>query len=178
MFGTRTKSMRVCVVGVAIAASLAIGALGCAGQRAPAEPKAAPGSAAATPMEAPAPTAKGAPPAAEPAQKLKYTKEVVIHTADLHGKVKGRAGKSITIEPLVATSEKLPLKGNKGAIYRETTTQDQWLLLAEIVVTDTMVAGQPISVEIVDEKKDVLLDGKKVNHFIPGTMVRLRWEWE
>jgi hypothetical protein len=169
--------MRVCGVGVATAAALALGALGCAGQRAPAEPTPPPAPAAAAPLAAPAPTANAAPPPAEPAAQAPKQNVVVIHTADLHGKVKGRAGKHITIEPLVATSETLPAKGNKGAIYRE-YTKDQWLLLADIVISDTMVPGKPMAVDIVDEKKDVLLDGKKVNHFVPGAVVRLRWEWE
>lgn len=174
MFGTRTKSMRVW--GVGIAASLAALALGCAG-RSPAEPKPTPRPAAEAPLVAPAPTAKAAPPVDAPPPPKPTQNEVVIHTADLHGKVKGRAGKHITIEPLVSTSQTVPVKGMKGAIYRE-STQDQWLLLAEVVISDTMVPGKPIAVDIVDEKKDVLLEGKKVNHFVPGTMVRLRWEWE
>jgi hypothetical protein len=170
--------VRVWRAGAAIAASLAVFALGCAGQRAPAEPRPAPPPLAVAPLAAPAPTAKASPPVAEPPPPPpKQQNEVVIHTADLHGKVKGRAGKHITIEPLVATSQTVPVKGNKGAIYRE-STQDEWLLLAEVVIADTMVPGKPIAVDIVDEKKDVLLGGKKVNHFVPGTMVRLRWEWQ
>jgi hypothetical protein len=105
---------------------------------------------------------------------------VVVHQADLHGKVKGRAGKHLTIEPLVATSMTLPAKGNKGSIFREIkqdSGDNDWLLVAEVVVANTMTAGKNVDVDIVDEKKDALLNGQKVNHFAPGTMVRLRWEW-
>jgi hypothetical protein len=175
-FGARAKTARWLKFGmhgatIGLGALLALGALGCGGGSAPPAPaKPAEAKAAKPPPPAPPPTASAPPPTKN---------EVVIHQADLHGKIKGRAGKKVTIEPLVATSEILPVQGNKGALYREQpNAQDEWVLVADIAIARTMVAGQDILVDIVDEKKDARLDGKKVNHFVPGTMVRLQWQWE
>jgi hypothetical protein len=114
------------------------------------------------------------------AEPLKYTTEVVIHQAEIHGKIKLRAGKKLVVEPLVSTSSTLPLKGNKAQVFRvieKAGTGNDWLLIAEAEIGADYVVGKNIEVSIVEEKKDVLLDGKKVNHWLAGTMVRVLWQW-
>jgi len=112
----------------------------------------------------------------------KYTTEIVIHQAEVHGKVKLKAGKKLIVEPLVATSTTNPQKGNKAAVFRsigKRGTDGDWLLIAEGEVAETWIAGsgKNIEVNVLDEKKDALIDGKPAFHFAPGTVVRVRWEW-
>jgi hypothetical protein len=111
-----------------------------------------------------------------------YTTEIVIHQAEIHGKVKLKAGKKLLIEPLVATSTTNPQKGNKAEIFRVIGTdgaESDWLLIAEGEVGETWVAGSGKNVEVtvLDEKKDAKIGGKPSFHFAPGTMVRVRWQW-
>ncbi|AKT40289.1 hypothetical protein [Chondromyces crocatus] len=106
--------------------------------------------------------------------------EVVIHHADIHGKIKARAGKRLLVEPLVVTSRTLPVKGNKANLYRVVEPEGgevEMLLIAEANVALDMEMGKSIALDIVDEKKDVLVSGRKTNHYIPGTKVLLRYEW-
>jgi hypothetical protein len=112
----------------------------------------------------------------------KYTTEIVIHQAEIHGKVKLKAGKKLLVEPLVATSQTSPQKGNKAEIFRvigKQGAESDWLLIAEGEVGETWTAGSGKNVEVtvLDEKKDALVNGKPAFHFAPGTMVRVRWQW-
>jgi len=119
---------------------------------------------------------------APPPTPGKYTTEIVIHQAEIHGKVKLKAGKKLLVEPLVATSQTNPQKGNKAEVFRvigKGGAESDWLLIAEGEVAETWIAGSGKNVEVtvLDEKKDALIDGKPVFHFVPGTMVRVRWQW-
>ncbi len=110
----------------------------------------------------------------------KYTTEIIIHQAEIHGKIKLRAGKKLVVEPLVATSATVPLKGNKAEIFRVTGksgTESDWLLIADGEIAADWVVGKNVEVNVTDEKKDALIDGKPAFHFAPGTMVRVRWQW-
>jgi len=105
----------------------------------------------------------------------------VIHQAEIHGKIKLRAGKKLLVEPLVATSTTQPLKGNKAEVFRvveKPGAETEWLLIADAEIAGDYVAGKNLEVIVTEEKKDVLLDGKRVNHWIAGTMVRVRWQWQ
>ncbi len=142
----------------------------------PPQPTVAPPLATAPPPTATA-SATAAPP---PDPPRKYTTEIVIHQAEIHGKVKLKAGKKLLIEPLVATSQTVPQKGNKAEIFRvidKKGAESDWLLVAEGEVGETWVQGKNVEVTVLDEKQDALVDGKKAFHFAPGTMVRLRWQW-
>lgn len=163
-----------------ISLGLALGVVACGSGQAPPpppppQPVVAPPPAATAPAPPPpAPTA-----AAEPAPG-KYTTEIVIHQAEIHGKVKLKAGKKLLIEPLVATSQTVPQKGNKAEIFRvvgKDGAESDWLLVAEGEVGETWVQGKSVEVTVLDEKKDVLVNGQKAFHFAPGTMVRVRWQW-
>ncbi|WP_282421065.1 hypothetical protein [Polyangium sp. 15x6] len=135
----------------------------------------------ATAPAAPTPTPTAAPTAAASIEPKpgKYTTEVVVHQAEIHGKVKSKAGKKLLIEPLVATSQTVPQKGNRAEVFRvvgKEGAESDWLLVAEGEVGETWVQGKNLEVTVNDEK-DAPIDGKKAFHFAPGTMVRLRWQW-
>lgn len=159
-----------------IMAALAAGA--CGGSSEPAASPLPEPPAAKAPPAPPPPSAAAASAGAAPAPPARS--ETVIHEAYIHASVKARAGKRVVLEPLLTTSETLPRKGNKGGLYRvlaEVTEGKDLLLLADVEIAESMVQGKNIQIDIVDEKKDTLVDGKKVNHFIPGTRVRLRYDW-
>ena len=112
---------------------------------------------------------------------MKYTTEIVIHQAEIHGKVKLRAGKKLLVEPLVSTSQTQPLKGNKAEIFRvveKAGGSNEWLKIAEAEIATDFVAGKNLEVTVTEEKKDVLINGKVVNHWLAGTMIRVVWQWQ
>lgn len=162
---------------IIIAALAALTAAGCGGSSEPAAPPLPkPPVAKAPPPPPPLPPAASSAQAEPPPQR----NETVIHEAYIHARIKARAGKRVVLEPLLTTSETLPQKGNKGGLYRvlaEVTEGKDLLLVADVEIAESMVQGKNIQIDIVDEKKDALVDGKKVNHFIPGTKVRLRYDW-
>jgi len=167
-----------------ISLGLALGLVACGGGQPP--PPTPPQAKTAPPPVATAPTppppATTAPPAVAKTDPPpgKYTTEIVIHQAEIHGKVKLKAGKKLLIEPLVATSQTVPQKGNKAEIFRvigKQGAESDWLLIAEGEVGETWAQGKNVEVTVLDEKQDALVDGKKAFHFAPGTMVRLRWQW-
>lgn len=162
---------------IIIGAIALVGATACGGSSEPAAaPLPKPPAAKAPPPPPPPPAASSA--KAEPPPPPQN--ETVIHEAYIHAKIKARAGKRVVLEPLLTTSETLPQKGNKGGLYRvlaEVTEGKDLLLIADVEIAESMVQGKNIQIDIVDEKKDALVDGKKVNHFIPGTKVRLRYDW-
>jgi hypothetical protein len=157
-----------------------------------APPPAAPWGAAAP---APPPPSQKAPPyvqpaaaevqplAPEPTQAAHGTAqtELVVHQADLHGRLQRRAGERLFIEPLVSTSSTKPAKGNRGGIYRQARLSDdetEWRLVADVEVAATLSDGASLEVLIVDEKEDARGDGEEdTDLFAPGTPLMLRWEW-
>ncbi|MRG93151.1 hypothetical protein [Polyangium spumosum] len=163
-----------------ISLGLALGVVACgSGQAPPPPPPPQPVVAPPPVATAPAPPPPAPTAAAEPAPG-KYTTEIVIHQAEIHGKVKLKAGKKLLIEPLVATSQTVPQKGNKAEVFRvvgKDGAESDWLLVAEGEVGETWVQGKSVEVTVLDEKKDALVNGQKAFHFAPGTMVRVRWQW-
>ena len=120
-----------------------------------------------------------APVAAPPSPRV-WT-EVIIHQADMHGKLVRRAGHRLTIEPLIATSAALPAKGNKGGLYRDATDADgnpRWLLLADVEVAESMTPGSDLQLDVVEEKEGARVEGKAAEDpFAPGACLMLRWQW-
>ncbi|EYF07710.1 hypothetical protein [Chondromyces apiculatus] len=173
---TQSIFVRFChpsrAMAVAFAGALAAGALSCGGAgEAPTTPPPPPAAPPIPALDAPVAEA----PAAKPARE-----EVVIHQADIHGKIKARAGKRIVVEPLVLTSPTLPVKGNKAGLYRVLEPEGgkaEMLLIADVNVATSMELGDSVALDLVDEKKDVLIAGKKTNHYVPGTKVLVRYEW-
>lgn len=127
----------------------------------------------ATPVATPAGDREPAPPPVRT--------QVIIHQADMHGKLERRAGHRLTIEPLVATSSRLPAKGNKGGLYRGATDPDDdhpWLLVAEVEVAESMTPGSSLQLDVVEVKEDALVEGEEAEHlFAPNTRLMLRWQW-
>lgn len=165
----------------ALMMALALGIVACGGEQKPPPPPPPQPTVTAAPTPPPPPppppTAQAAPTTPPPG---KYTTEIVIHQAEIHGKVKLKAGKKLIVEPLVATSTTVPQKGNKAFVFRsvdKSGSEKDWLLIAEGEVGETWVQGKNVEVTVLDEKKDALIDGKPTFHFAPGTMVRVRWEW-
>ncbi|MDI1451836.1 hypothetical protein [Polyangium sp. 6x1] len=170
-----------------ISLALALGVAACGGGQPPPPPASPQPQAKATPPTTAAPTPPTPTPTAAPSTTAatpepppgKYTTEIVVHQAEIHGKVKLKAGKKLLIEPLVATSQTAPQKGNKAEIFRvigKNGAESDWLLVAEGEVGETWVQGKNVEVTVLDEK-DAPIEGKKAFHFTPGTMVRLRWQW-
>jgi hypothetical protein len=104
---------------------------------------------------------------------------IVIHQADLFGEIQSRAGTTVHVLSLVTTSKDPPAAGTKGVLFRKldgATTTD-WLNIADVVVKKAPDAAGKMQLTITDEKKDVLVEGKKSNHFAKNVRVKLRWEW-
>ncbi|TKC98809.1 hypothetical protein [Polyangium fumosum] len=168
-----------------ISLALALGVAACGGGQPPPpppppQPHVTPPPPVATAPTPPPPKATPSATAANPEPPPgKYTTEIVIHQAEIHGKVKLKAGKKLLIEPLVATSQTVPQKGNKAEIFRvigKNGAESDWLLVAEGEVGETWAQGKSVEVTVLDEK-DAPINGQKAFHFAPGTMVRLRWQW-
>ena len=145
---------------------LALALVACGGKQPPPRPPqpVVTATAAPPPPPPPPPTATASAAQAMPPPG-KYTTEIVIHQAEIHGKVKLKAGKKLLVEPLVATSTTAPQKGNKAEIFRvvgKSGAESDWLLVAEGEVAETWIAGggKNVEVTVLDEKKDVLVDGK------------------
>jgi len=105
----------------------------------------------------------------------------VIHQAEIHGKIKLRAGSKLLVEPLVATSTTKPLKGNKAEVFRvieKAGADNEWLKIADAEIATDYEVGKTLEVTVTEEKKGVLLNGKPANHWLNGTMVRVLWQWQ
>ena len=170
------NALRMSLVGVLVGSMF-----GCGGESQNANPPPRPSAAASVAPVPPPPPPPPAPSAAPSAStQLKYTTEIVIHQAEIHGKIKLRAGKKLVVEPLVATSTTQPLKGNKAEVFRVIEKQgadNEWLKIADAEIATNYEVGKNLEVTITDEKKDVLLNGKPANHWLGGTMVRVLWQW-
>lgn len=172
-------AMLMNVVRWAATGVLGLSLIACGGDTTP--PPNPPPQASATAPVPPPPPPPPPPPVATASAPLKYTTEIVIHQAEIHGKIKLRAGKKVLVEPLVATSQTQPLKGNKAEIFRvieKVGAENEWLKIADAEIATDFVAGKNLEVTITDEKKDVLLNGKVVNHWLASTMVRVQWQWQ
>lgn len=103
----------------------------------------------------------------------------MIHTADLYGSIRARYGTTVSIASLLMTSKTPPAPGMKGALFRKVRRGEdvEWLAIADVIVKDPPDAQGTVRVTITDEKKDALLDGRRVNHLVKGVDVRLTWEW-
>jgi hypothetical protein len=137
---------------------------------APVAPAAAPAPAPVAPAAAPpvaAPVALG--PVAEPAPT------VIIRT-EVYGQMISRFGKAAKFLSLVSTStEPLPA-GAKGLLFRrieEPGKMPYYVEIAEVSVKKIDATGK-FEITIENEKKDVLVNGKKADHFKKSTKVKLQ----
>lgn len=92
---------------------------------------------------------------------------------DLEGKLTSRTGSILVIEVPGAS----PTPGTKGVLYRH-FEQDigplhttGWLAIADVTVKDSK--DGKIRLDLVAEKSTILLNGKKVDHFKSGNVIKL-----
>jgi hypothetical protein len=139
-----------------------------------------PGATASATAAASAPTAATSTAPAEAAAPAPTAQRntIVIHEADLFGEIQGRAGTTVNVLSLVATRAP-PGAGVKGILLRsvEGGAETEWVHIADVTVKRESDGAGNLQLTITDEKKDALLGGKKVNHFVKGTRVKFRWEY-
>lgn len=104
----------------------------------------------------------------------------VVHHAELRGRIEARAGKRLTIEPLVATSSTLPTRGSRADLWVESRSEDgepDWVLFAEVEVATEVVFGAPMGVDLRAEDGEPGAEGYSLDELPRGSRVRLEWSW-
>lgn len=93
--------------------------------------------------------------------------------SSMEGKLASRAGSLLVIQVAGAS----PSPGAKGVLYRH-FEQDigplhttGWLAIADVTVKEAK--GGSIKLDMVAEKSVIMVNGKKVNHFEPGNLIKL-----
>lgn len=93
---------------------------------------------------------------------------------EMQGTIAAHAGKALTLQIAGVAST---AAGAKGELYRRfgqnlgTLKLTGWLDVAEVVVRK--VQARQVVVEIVQEKSDIRVNGKRVDHFAPGETIKL-----
>jgi hypothetical protein len=129
-------------------------------------------SAQADEKAAPAPKPADAVPVSEP-------KPIVMVRTDIYGNVTSRAGKNLTIQALVSTnSDPIPV-GSKGILFRRVPKADgqagdEYVQIAKVSFKKLDALSSKVTMVIEEEMKDVLVNGKKSNHFAKSTKVKLQ----
>ena len=157
-------------VAALIAAALLLAVPGAIAQEAAKAP-AAPAAAAPSPATVPASVA----PAAAPGPQAEPAPTVIIRT-EVYGSMISKVGKVATFLSLVSTStEPLP-EGSKGILFRrieEPGKMPYYVEIAEVSLKKHKTGGK-IELTVENEKKDVLVNGKKANHFQKNTKIKLQ----
>jgi hypothetical protein len=167
----KTSSSSSVAALIAAALLLAVpGAIAQEAAKAPAPPSPAAAAPAPSPATVPASVAPAAPgPQAEPAPT------VIIRT-EVYGSMISKVGKVATFLSLVSTStEPLP-EGSKGILFRrieEPGKMPYYVEIAEVSLKKHKTGGK-IELTVENEKKDVLVNGKKANHFQKNTKIKLQ----
>jgi hypothetical protein len=90
------------------------------------------------------------------------------------GTIASRTGQIITLR--IAGTSAVAL-GAKGSLYRRfgqsigSITMTGWLEVAEVIVR--RLDAHSIDVEVIKEKSDIRVNGKRVDHFAPGETIKL-----
>lgn len=113
-----------------------------------------------------------------PAATVERPPDIIIHEADVFGEIHARAGSTVQMLSLVATRTP-PGPGVKAVLMRgvEAGGDTEWVAIADVTVQKELDATGQMHLTITDEKKDVLVGGRKVNHFVKGVRVKLHWEY-
>ena len=80
---------------------------------------------------------------------------------------------------LKGTGGTVPPQGANGELLKKVDTNlgkmsiSAWVNIAAVQVTT--VKGSKVTLEIVEEKSQMTVNGKKTNHFTPGSRVKLEW---
>ncbi|HRI67967.1 MAG TPA: hypothetical protein PK156_27205 [Polyangium sp.] len=105
---------------------------------------------------------------------------IVVHAAELRGRVELHAGKRLTIEPLVITSNTYPVPGCLAHLWIETPAEDgvaDWKHFAEARVATPLLFGSPMELEILEDSAEVDEDKPTRPVLQKGVRVRVQWEW-
>lgn len=119
--------------------------------------------------KAPAPPVPSQGPVAEPAPT------VIIRT-EVYGSVISRWGKTAMVLSLVSTSTEPVPEGSKAILFRrveEPGKAPYYVEIAEVSLKKHKPGGK-IELTIDNEKKDVLVNGKKANHFAKNIKIKLQ----
>lgn len=98
----------------------------------------------------------------------------IVHHAELRGRVEAFTGKQLTIEPLVMTSETLPVPGCMANLWVATNSESgeaDWRYFSEVKVAASLHFGESMVLDILDASKP----GRTM--LSPGSRVRVQWEW-
>jgi len=157
-------------VAALIAAALLLAVPGAIAQEAAKAP-AAPAAAAPSPATVPASVA----PAAAPGPQAEPAPTVIIRT-EVYGSMISKVGKVATFLSLVSTSADPLPEGSKGLLLRrieEPGKMPYYVEIAEVSIKKLDKGGK-IQLTVENEKKDVLVNGKKANHFQKNTKIKLQ----
>jgi hypothetical protein len=103
--------------------------------------------------------------------------QVVVRRVEIYGTMMSRAGKVATMLTLVMTSPAPPSPGSKGLLLRRVETKGSnaitWLEIADVMLKKELPGGK-MQFDIVAERPSTLVNGKKTNHFLKGTKVKVQ----
>lgn len=131
------------------------------------------------PPPAPPPMAKAEPPPppAEPPKSEPPPPPAAPPKArEINGTIMSRVGKDVTIEAPADPSPPVGTKGNLSRYFEQQIgpiSTSGWLGIADVTVKK--IDKGKVVVTVVTEKSNVVVNGKKVNHFAPGTRVKVEF---
>jgi hypothetical protein len=108
---------------------------------------------------------------------LLWTAPAQAEDQQLMGKIVSRAGKTLTVAPAAGSPE--PTVGAEGKLSKPFSPAlgklkiSGWLEIARVSVKAT---GKNVTLTILEERSKMKVNGKPVNHFKPGTAVKLTWQ--
>jgi hypothetical protein len=97
-------------------------------------------------------------------------------TREVSGVITSRTGNVVVI---TVDREYTPESGVNATLYKYFEEEifgmktTGWLDVALVKVT--AVKGKVITLEILKENSEIIKNGKKVNHFVPGKTIKLQW---
>jgi hypothetical protein len=145
----------------------------------------APKPAAVVPAAVPATTPAAAPAAVTPAAvtpavvnpgPVAEPAPTIIIRTEVYGQMIMKVGKVATFLSLVSTSTDPVPEGAKGILFRrieEPGKMPYYVEIAEVSIKKLDKGGK-IQLTVENEKKDVLVNGKKANHFQKNTKIKLQ----
>jgi len=101
------------------------------------------------------------------------------HAGEVLGKITAFKANLVTIALKEKDKDKGPDAKTECELYKRFETKlgmlkaSGWLDIAKAVVE---VAGSVLKVKIIEQKSKMKVNGKPVNHFKPGTEVKLTWK--
>jgi hypothetical protein len=154
-------------------------------EKAAVAPAPKPAPAAVVPAVVPATTPAAAPAAVTPAAvtpavvnpgPVAEPAPTVIIRTEVYGQMIMKVGKVATFLSLVSTSTDPVPEGAKGILFRrieEPGKMPYYVEIAEVSIKKLDKGGK-IQLTVENEKKDVLVNGKKANHFQKNTKIKLQ----